>query len=370
MTSIFIFGTLCHAPLFAVVAGCDLDGRAARLPGQRVVWVKGASYPMLTEGSGADGLLVEVDDSALARLDFYEACFDYHLQPVTVTTDSGPVSAMVWRPAQAAGAPGADWSLNDWAAQWGALSTVAATEVIRQIGQTPPQVIGQRFGMIRSRAQSYLNAQSWHRPGLVGHGFTRDDVDIEAIRHPYSGFFCVEESRARFRRFGGGWSAPVERAMWRVSDAVTVLPYDPVRDRILLIEQARFGVLAHGDRHPWLLEPIAGMIDAGETSEAAARRETLEEAGLTLGDLHFISRYYPSPGGIAQGLFSYVGIADLPDDAQSIGGALAEDEDILSHIVDFDMALRLYEGGDMADAPSVISFQWLLLNRDRLRAAA
>ncbi len=47
------------------------------------------------------------------------------------------------------------------------------------------------------------------------------------------------------------------------ADAVTVLPYDPVRDRVLLIEQYRFGVHMRGDPRPWVLEPVAGRIDAG-----------------------------------------------------------------------------------------------------------
>ncbi len=369
MAAIFLFGTLRHAPLFEVAAGQPLQARAAQLPGERVARVSGAAYPVLDRGVGAEGLLIEVDPQALARLDFYEACFGYERRPVEVVTQAGTERAEVWRPTAPAGDPAEDWSLDLWAADWGPLSCQAAAEVMRQMGQATPEELGHRFGMIQSRAQSYVRAGQWQRPGLVGTGMGRDDVEIEAHRFPYTKFFVAEEMRAKFRRLGGGWSAPVERGMWRVSDAVTVLPYDPVRDRILLVEQARFGALAHGDANPWLLEPVAGMIDAGETAEDAARREAQEEAGLQLGDLHFIAKYYPSPGGIAQLLYSYVGIADLPDTAMGLGGVETEDEDIQSHIVDFDTANQLYQGGDIADAPGIVSFQWLLLNRDRLRGA-
>jgi nudix-type nucleoside diphosphatase (YffH/AdpP family) len=117
------------------------------------------------------------------------------------------------------------------------------------------------------------------------------------------------------RRFDGDAQRDVRRAVFRVTDAATVLPYDPVRDRILLLEQLRFGPLAQGDPAPWLLEPVAGLIDAGETPEETARREAAEEAGLVIGDLHFVARYYPSPGGVSQVLYSYIGLADLPDEA-------------------------------------------------------
>ncbi len=369
MTSVVFFGTLLHAPLFEVVAGRSLDGRPVHLPGETVMEAADGAYPVLVPGAGVDGLLVELDDAALARIDFYEACFEYVRHSVDVFVDGEPVTTQVWRPKGASTAGTSAWDISGWSATWGAISVEAAREVMRQFGSTPPEEVGARFWMIRSRAQSYLSARNWRRAGLVGSGFGLEAVDVQEHRFPYTKFFAAEEMRARFRRFDGGWSAPVERAMWRTSDAVTVLPYDPRRDAILLVEQARFGVLAHGDAFPWLLEPIAGMIDAGETAEQAGRREAMEEAGLDLGALHFVAKYYPSPGGIAQVLTSYVGIADLPETAQSIGGSLAEDEDIQSHVVPYDKAVALYEGGDLADAASVVSFQWLMLNRDRLRAA-
>jgi len=369
MTSIFLFGTMCHAPLYEAVTRAALVAKPARLSGKSVVWVAGQAYPMLIDGPGADGLMVTVDAAALARLDFYEACFDYHRQPVAVQTDGEMVQASAWFPATQTGQPGDPWSLEDWARDWGALSVLAADEVMLSFGHDTPAEVARRFWMIKARAQSFLSSRAWRRPGRVGAGLGLDDVQVEETRHPYVKFFTVEETRARFRQFGGGWSAPVERAMFRVADAVTVLPYDPKRDRILLIEQARFGALSHGDAAPWLLEPIAGMIDAGETPEDSARREAVEEARLDLGALHYVARYYPSPGGIAQVMFSYVAEADLPDDITGIAGADSEDEDILSHIVPFDEAVALLEGGDMANAPLILSFQWLMMHRDRLRSS-
>jgi nudix-type nucleoside diphosphatase (YffH/AdpP family) len=224
--------------------------------------------------------------------------------------------------------------------------------------------------MICARAQAELAAQGWRRPGLVGRTPHRDTVEVVARRHPYTRFFTVEELAIRHPRFDGALSAPQERAVFRVADAVTVLPYDPVRDRVLMVEQIRLGAFVHGDTRPWLLEPVAGMIDAGETAEEAARRETAEEAGLSLGALHLVARYYPSPGGIAQVLTSFVAIADLPDGAAGLGGHDHEGEDILSHLVPWDTAARMLETGDAANAPLVLSLQWLMLHRDRLRPSA
>jgi len=370
MTSVFLFGTLCHAPLFERVAGVALDARPASLPNEAVVWVEGENFPMLTQGEGTEGLVVDVDADTLARMDFYEACFGYRRERVEVQAQGGLVSAEAWRPTRSPGAPGAAWSLLDWVRDHGAVAVQAAAEVMRQIDSATPQEIARRYWMIAARAQAHVTASTWQRPGLVGSGLGRADVELEQIKHPYTGFFAVEETRARFRKFDGGWSKPVHRESFLVADAVTVLPYDPLRDRILLVEQARFGALSQGDPSPWLLEPIAGMIDAGEGPESSARRETREEAGLELGALHFVSRYYPSPGGIAQVFFSYVAEAELPDDVTGVGGSLHENEDILSHLVPFDQAVEMMQGGDFANAPLLVSFQWLMMNRARLRGRA
>ena len=134
-----------------------------------------------------------------------------------------------------------------------------------------------------------------------------------------------------------------------------------------MIEQFRFGIYMRGDPSPWSLEPVAGRIDPGEDPETAARREAIEEAGLSVGELHRIGAYYPSPGALTEHLVSYVGIADIPDDATGIGGEASEAEDILSHIVSFQDLMGLVDSGEAANGPLILSAQWLALNRDRLR---
>ena len=46
---------------------------------------------------------------------------------------------------------------------------------------------------------------------------------------------------------------------------------------------------------PWLLELVAGICEKGESPEASARRESLEEAGLKVDRLVPMHQYLPSP---------------------------------------------------------------------------
>lgn len=87
----------------------------------------------------------------------------------------------------------------------------------------------------------------------------------------------------------------LSRELFVRHDAVCVLPYDPQRDRVVLIEQFRVGALGKVD-NPWLIELVAGLIDKDEAPDEVARREAVEEAGLELADLWPVTRYFPSPG--------------------------------------------------------------------------
>jgi nudix-type nucleoside diphosphatase (YffH/AdpP family) len=371
-TPIFLFGTLRHAPLLRLVAGRDLPARAALLSGARCERALGGDWPVLVDDAAgrAQGLLVEADRAALDRLDWYEAVFDYARVPVTVEVDGAEVRAEAWRPRRPDEGSGVAWELDGWAATWGPVTLEAAADMLRRIGRQAPAEVGAVSGVIRARADAVLRTRAWAREGRIGTTLNSGDVAIVARRHPYDGFYSMEEITARHRRFDGQTQREVVRAVFRVADAATVLPYDPLRDRVLLVEQLRFGPLAQGDPAPWLLEPVAGLIDAGESPEEAARREAAEEAGIAVGELHFVARYYPTPGGVAHVLYSYIGIADLPDEAAGLGGHADEDEDILGHVLPFAQAMELLEAGDLVNAPVIMSLQWLAANRARLRAGA
>ncbi len=60
-------------------------------------------------------------------------------------------------------------------------------------------------------------------------------------------------------------------------------PGDAVRQRLLVMRRA------HGVRSPGAFEIVHGRVEAGETPEAAALREVLEETGLTVSRLYSVT---------------------------------------------------------------------------------
>ena len=196
--------------------------------------------------------------------------------------------------------------------------------------------------------------------------FTHDDVTLKPIENLYDGFFKINLYQFKHALFAGGESEVIRREILERGDAVAVLPYDPVTEQVLLIEQIRIGAIK--SKHtPWLLECIAGMTDGSEDYESVVKKEAFEEAGLNLTELEFMLSYLSSPGGTTERLYLYLAHADLSQMTTGIYGLETEGEDIKTHIMDLDEAFERLNRGEIDNAATVICLQWLALNRDRIR---
>lgn len=192
-------------------------------------------------------------------------------------------------------------------------------------------------------------------------------VDVSHLDEAYAGFFAVEEYQLSHPLFDGRRTPTLARAVLVSGDAVVVLPYDAVRDRVLLLTQFRAGAFARGDRWPWLVETVAGRIDPGETPTDAARREAREEAGIDLGALIALPQYYPSPGALSEYIYPFIGAADLPDDLPRLGGLADEGEDLRLLLVSLPDALAMMHDGQIRNAPVQLALMALCREREAIR---
>ncbi|WP_419239647.1 ADP-ribose diphosphatase [Photobacterium leiognathi] len=196
--------------------------------------------------------------------------------------------------------------------------------------------------------------------------FGMEDVDILAKETVYQGFFKMVKYRFRHKLFAGGWSGEISREMFERGHAASLLPYDPITDEVVLIEQFRVGAMAAGCA-PWQLEIVAGMIDhQDESAEDVVKREAVEEAGLTVAELEKVTRYLSSSGGCSEMLDIFVGTVDSTQ-AGGIHGLAEESEDIRVHVVSREQAYEWVESGKIENAASIIALQWLQLNYSRLQ---
>lgn len=233
--------------------------------------------------------------------------------------------------------------------------------------ERPAEAIRKRLPMIAAWVASRLRAAD-ETPPLPHVGpVAADRVRIDSVDEPYAEYFSIEAIRLRQHRNDGDWTPPLLRAVFVSGDATVVLPWDPVRDRVMLIDQLRAGPVARGDAQPWLYETVAGRVDAAETPEQAARREAVEETGIQMSRLIPAPHNYPSPGAMAEYLYLYVGIADLPDDIAGLGGLASEDEDIRSHLIPRAELTRMALAGEIRNGPLLNLARWLELRHDEIR---
>jgi len=180
----------------------------------------------------------------------------------------------------------------------------------------------------------------------------------------HAGFFRLNKYQIKHTLFAGGWSEVLTRELFERGNCVAVLLYDPTKDKVVIIEQFRLGPIDEPE-NAWMLEIVAGIIDAGETAEQVAYREAEEEAGCVVKKMHYINEFYTSPGGASEKISLFYGEVNA-DDIGGLHGLAHEHEDILVKTVDFEVAYQMIQDGRIESAIPIIAIQWLALNKHNL----
>ncbi|MEM9430257.1 MAG: NUDIX domain-containing protein [Pseudomonadota bacterium] len=349
MIDIFVYGPLADPVVRAALLGEARRASAATLADHSVQTSPDGEAAVLVSAPGDEAhgvLLVSPSDADAALVAAFgaggAAWTDIHLDGAARTLRAG----------RGAG----PWSRDMWRSTQRDFDIARATELALSGGAG----IG-----IPRRAIGRLAAGTPAPAGL------RTDPGPNAIRdlereRVAEGFFAYDVLTYRHRRYDGSLSDTIRREVFATGDAVTVLPWDPATDQVLLIEQVRAGTLARGEANPWSLEVIAGSLDRRETLEEAARREAEEEAGLALGRLVEIGAYYSSPGALTEHVTGFIGEATLAR-AGGVHGLASEGEDIRSLILSFAEAMAAVDRGEIRNAPALLSLY--ALNRQRAALA-
>ena len=349
---VFLAGLAAETAVLRSVLG-DYAANPAEVAGIALVQAAEGPWPVVVVAAGGrvSGVILSLYAAQHERLDF--ALRALGMTPVNL--DLG-----VTYLGQGAGA------ILGTAADVLAVVLAYLDDILPLQGQMAAETLARRLSPALVRAASRFRAQA-EAPTTLRRATAAGDIVTHARRLPYAQFFAVEEYDLSWRRFDGAHSPNTTRAAFVSGDAVTVLPYDPKRDLVLVVEQIRTGPFARGDRQSWQIEAIAGRVDPFETPEQAARREAVEEAGLTLTELIPVAQYYPSPGAKTEFLYSYVALTHLPDGCAGVFGLAEEAEDIRGHLISFDRLMALVASGEIANAPLILTALWLQRERARLR---
>ena len=155
-------------------------------------------------------------------------------------------------------------------------------------------------------------------------------------------------------------SAVVRRLNFERGDSAAALLVNPRRKSVYLTEQFEFPTLDKAGG--WIVEVVAGTMEAGESAEATIKREILEEIGFEVETIERIASFFVSPGSTSERIFLfYAAVTDA--ERRSKGGGLAsEAEDIKVLEWPLEDFLSKVTTGELQDAKTIVAGYWLKEN--------
>lgn len=195
--------------------------------------------------------------------------------------------------------------------------------------------------------------------------FTRKDVEVISKDTLFSGYAHLYGYQLRHRKFNGEISPVIHREVLDRGNSVVCLPYDPLRDEVVLVEQFRPGAYAAGVEKCWLTEAVAGIVKQGEILENVAVRECLEETGCHISQLTLMGNFMPSAGGSSELCVIFVGRCDSSHISE-YHGLEHEAEDIRTFTLPFKEAYRLAKDGKFVSLPLVCALFFLASQKNDL----
>ena len=175
----------------------------------------------------------------------------------------------------------------------------------------------------------------------------------------YSGFFSLNKYEFTHEKHNGEWTDIVGREIFSGATVSTLLPYDPIKKEIILIQQFRAGVLSRGEEN-YFYEIAAGIIDQGENPEDTAIRECYEETGCEVKKIHPIQSYFPAPGSSEEYYYLYLGEVEAFT-GERIKGVADENEDILVKSFKIEDVRQMLKEKKIKNGLTLVALQWFFL---------
>ena len=106
------------------------------------------------------------------------------------------------------------------------------------------------------------------------------NLKVKKINKVFNGFNKIKRYKFQHKLFDSSWSNIISREILITKNAVAILPYDKVKNKVILIKQFRLGALL-SDYNPFQIEIIAGLVEKSDKDlKSAVIREAKEEAGI------------------------------------------------------------------------------------------
>ena len=159
----------------------------------------------------------------------------------------------------------------------------------------------------------------------------------------------------------GHWQKQT-REVYDRGNGAAILLYHPSKKTVILTRQFRLPSFVNGNEGGFLIEACAGLLDQDNPDEAV-KRETMEETGYRINDVHKIFEAYMSPGSVSEILYFFIAAYSETMKVQAGGGVAHEQEDIEVMEIGFEKAFSMIETGEIKDAKTIMLLQYLKIHQ-------
>jgi ADP-ribose pyrophosphatase len=181
-------------------------------------------------------------------------------------------------------------------------------------------------------------------------------VTIIQEKEVFNDHYKIFEVELTYEKFNGQLSPVSRKLVFERGNSTAAVIFNKTTQRLLFINQFRLPAYKRGEG--WIIEIVAGVIDANESSENAIIREIEEEIGYQVEKPAFITSFFASPGGSTEKVDLFY--VEVTSDQQLFkgGGLESEGEDIQLIELTLTEALEKIKNQEINDAKTIIGILW------------
>lgn|SRR5664280_1104586 len=144
-------------------------------------------------------------------------------------------------------------------------------------------------------------------------------------------------------------------------NGATILLFNTDRKTVVLTRQFRLPTFINGNESGMMIESCAGLLDENNPEDCIIK-ETEEETGYRVKDVHRIFDVYTSPGAVTERVYFFIAEYSEAMKVNDGGGAENEEENIDVLEMNIDDALRMVDNGEIKDGKTIILLQYIKLH--------
>ena len=163
--------------------------------------------------------------------------------------------------------------------------------------------------------------------------------------------------------FNNGKTVNLTYEVYGKSDGIAILLYNPKTKKVILTKQFRMPVYVAGINQGYSIEVVGGAMDANETPQITAIRETEEEVGYKISSAQKVTTSFLSPGILKEKVHLFISEYSKENKTENGGGIAAENEEIEVLEISFNEAFQMIKAQKIIDARTIILLQYLKIER-------